>query len=120
MATTGDGGSQASAQAANGLAQLTRSAQPTKQEKQIEELQDELAFEKDARREDQFVFIIVVVILFDIVFFTLMPTFGGPLALLVLQLLILIPLARRMGMDEIATILNGVINRLAGKAGNGE
>ncbi|MBF9050662.1 hypothetical protein GTA62_14590 [Roseobacter sp. HKCCD9010] len=95
-------------------------SEPTKQEQQIQELQDDLADEKDARREDQFVFIVIVVILFDIVFFTLMPTFGGPLALLVLQLLILIPLARRMGMEEIARILNGVINRLAGKTGNGE
>jgi hypothetical protein len=94
-----------------------KSSNPTKQEQQIQELQDELATEKDARQEDRFFFLIVVVILFDIVFFTLMPTFGGPLALLVLQLLILIPLARRMGMEEIASILNGVINRLAGKAG---
>ena len=92
-------------------------SQPTKQEQQIQELQNDLAAEKDARQEDRFFFIIIVVILFDIVFFTLMPTFGGPLALLVLQLLILIPLARRMGMEEIAGILNGVITRLAGKAG---
>lgn len=91
--------------------------QPSKQEQQIQELQEDLTAEKDARKEDRFFFIIVVVILFDIVFFTLMPTFGGPLALLVLQLLILIPLARRMGMEEIAGILNGVITRLAGKAG---
>ena len=90
---------------------------PTKQEQQIQELQDDLAAEKDARQEDRFFFLIAVVILFDIVFFTLMPTFGGPLALLVLQLLILIPLARRMGMEEVASILNGVITRLAGKAG---
>ena len=90
---------------------------PTKQEQQIQELQDELTAEKDARREDRFIFIVVSVILLDIVFFTLMPTFGGPLALLVLELLVLIPLARRMGMEEIATIINGVMNRLAGKAG---
>lgn len=99
-----------------GLSGLATS-NPSKQEQQIQELQDDLAAEKDARQEDRFFFMIVVVILFDIVFFTLMPTFGGPLALLVLQLLILIPLARRMGMEEIAGILNGVINRLAGKAG---
>lgn len=92
-------------------------SKPSKQEQQIQELQDDLAAEKDARQEDRFFFIIIIVILFDIVFFTLMPTFGGPLALLVLQLLILIPLARRMGMEEIAGILNGVITRLAGKAG---
>lgn len=34
--------------------------------------------------------------LLDIVFFTVMPTFGGPIALLILELLILIPMAKRM------------------------
>lgn len=91
-------------------------AQPTKQEQQIQELQEDLAAEKDARREDQFVFIMASVILFDIVFFTLMPTSAGPISIVVLQLLVLLPLARKMGMDEIATILNGVITRLAGKS----
>lgn len=91
---------------------------PTKQEQQIQELQEELTAEQDARKEDRFFFILTCVILLNIVFFTLMPTFGGPLALLVLELLILIPLARRMGMEEIAEIANGVITRLAGKAGS--
>jgi hypothetical protein len=91
-------------------------SQPTKQEQQIQELQDDLAAERDARREDQFVFIMASVILFDIVFFTSMPTSAGPISIVVLQLLVLLPLARKMGMDEIATILNGVIARLAGKS----
>lgn len=93
------------------------SNEPTKRDQQIQELQDELTAERDARREDQFVFVLVAVALLDVVFFTVMPTFGGPLALLVLQLLVLIPLARRMGMQEVAEIINGVITRLAGKAG---
>jgi hypothetical protein len=70
----------------------------TKQEEQISELQEQLAQEKDARMEDRFVFIVAVVILLDVVFFTVMPSFGGPLALLILQLLVLIPLAKRMGV----------------------
>lgn len=94
--------------------------EPTKQEKQIEELQEQLAREKDYRREDRFVSIGVAVILLDIVFFSVMPTFGGPLALTVLQLLILIPLAKRMGMEEIAQILSSVIHRMAGKAADGK
>ena len=58
--------------------------------------------------------------LLNVVFFAVMPTFGGPLALLVLELLVLIPLARRMGMQEIAAVLNSVITRLAGKASDGK
>lgn len=90
----------------------------TKQDEQIEELQRKLEEVRDARREDRFVGIVVIVLLLDVVFFSLMPTFGGPLALLILQLLILIPLARRMGMEEIATILSRVLHRMADKADN--
>lgn len=96
------------------------SPEPSNLDRQIEELQEQLANERDARKEDRFVGLVCLVILFNVVFFSVMPSFGGPLALLVLELLILIPLARRMGMEEIAQILNGVINRLAGKAHDGE
>lgn len=94
--------------------------EPSTQDKQIEELQERLTDERDGRNEDRFVGIVCLVILLDVVFFSVMPTFGGPLALLVLELLILIPLARRMGMEEIAQIINSVIHRLAGKANDGE
>jgi hypothetical protein len=92
----------------------------TKQEEQISELQEQLAQERDARMEDRFVFIVAVVILLDVVFFTVMPSFGGPLALLILQLLVLIPLAKRMGMQEVAQILSRVLHRMAGKSGGSE
>ena len=69
--------------------------QPTKRDQQIEELQEKLTAEQDARKEERFIFIVLIVILLDIVFFTVMPSFGGPLALLILQLLVFIPLARR-------------------------
>jgi hypothetical protein len=89
---------------------------PTAKDAQLQELQEELTNERDARREDRFVFIVVIVLLLDVVFFTVMPSFGGPLALLVLELLILIPLAQRMGMEEIAAILDRVLRRVADKA----
>ena len=87
----------------------------TQQQELISELQSDLVKERDARKEDQFVFLVLIVILLDIVFFSLMPTYGGPIALLVLELLILIPLAKRMGMEEVAQILSRVLNRMAGK-----
>ena len=94
--------------------------QPTRHDQVIQELQEALTEERDARKEDRFVFIVAVVILLDIVFFTVMPSFGGPLALLILQLLVLIPLARRMGMEEVAQLISRVIGRMAGKVGNDE
>lgn len=94
------------------------SSEPSPQEKQIQELQTQLEAERDGRKEDRFVGIVCLVILLDIAVFSVMPTFGGPLALTLLQLLILIPLARKMGMQEIAQIINSVLHRMAGKAGD--
>lgn len=104
---------------------MATTSSPTENEKEVspsppaidqirstEELKKELAAEKDARREDRFIFIVVSIILLDVIFFTFMPNFGGPLAILVLQILILIPIARRLGMEEIIEILNGVITRI--------
>lgn len=96
------------------------SKQSTTQDKLIEELQERLTSEKDGRNEDRFIGIVCLVLLLDVVFFSVMPTFGGPLALIVLELLILIPLARRMGMEEVAKIVSRVLHRMAGKANDGE
>ncbi|MER9180517.1 hypothetical protein [Mesorhizobium sp. M0408] len=95
------------------------SSEPSPKDKQIEELQAKLAHERDARLEERFIFIVIAVMLLDVVFFTLMPTFGGPIALLILELLVLIPLAKRMGMEEIATILGRVLDRMVAKGGDG-
>ena len=97
------------------LQDLSISSIVTNQDRSIQELEKELTAEKEARREDRFFFIVICIILFDVICFTVMPNFGGPVAILILELLILIPLARRMGMEEIAEIINSVITRLAGK-----
>lgn len=89
---------------------------PTVKDDQIERLQQRLNYEQDARREERFVYIVVLVILLDVVFFSIMPSFGGPISLLILELLILIPLAKRMGMEEIASVLDRVLNRVAGNS----
>jgi hypothetical protein len=96
------------------------SQEPSKLHAQIAQLQEELAKERDARREERFVFIVLTVLLLDIVFFSVMESFGGPLALLILELLILIPLARRMGMEEIAALLDRVLSRVIAKSDDGE
>ena len=76
------------------------------QQEQIDKLQKALEREQNARKEERFVLLVFVIILFDIAFFTLMPSFGGPIAILVLELIILIPIARRMGIPR-----NGKNNR---------
>lgn len=85
----------------------------THKDEQIEELQQALVEERDARREDRFFFIVVCVFLLNVVFFSVMDNLGGPIALLILELLVLFPLARRMGLEEAATMINRVLGRMA-------
>ena len=100
-----------------GLEQLADSTddEPTARDKQVEELQQALAHERDARKEERFFYVIILVALLDIVFFSVMPSFGGPLALLILELLILLPLAKRMGMEEVAQIMDRVLGSMASR-----
>lgn len=92
------------------------SDEPDPRDEQIAELQERLTAEKDARNEERFIFIAVTVILFNVVFFSVMPSFGGPIALLILELLVLIPLASRLGMEEVKQILSRALDRVASKA----
>lgn len=87
---------------------------PSHKDQQIEELQEALAQEKDARQEDRFIFIVVATILLDVVFFSVLDGLGGPIALLILELLILVPLANKMGMQDIAQLMDRILNRVAG------
>lgn len=87
--------------------------EPSKQDELVANLQEDLARERDARREDRFLFIVISVLLLDVVFFSVMDTFGGPIALFILELLILVPLAKRLGREEIAQILSSVLARVS-------
>jgi len=94
------------------------SGEPTQQDQQVEDLQKELDAERDSRREDRFIFIVIAIILLDVVFFSVLNNFGGPIALIVLELLILIPVARRMGMEEIAKLMDQILNRVTSNIKN--
>jgi len=91
----------------------------TQQAKQLEELQMKYTRERDARRADWFIAIVLLIIMFDVMFFSVMPSSGGPIALVILQLLFLIPLATRLGMQEIAKIIGRVLARTS-KNSSGE
>lgn len=100
---------------------LTRlEAEVDAKDKQIEELQEDLNAERDARREDRFFFIFSVVILLDIVFFSVLDSIGGPISLLVLELVVFISLARRMGIEELQGVFSRVLGRIADGIATGE
>ena len=80
--------------------------QAKEQDEQIKRLEDQLEKEKDARLEERFLSLLVFVILLDAFLFTLMPSWGGPVAILALEVFLLIPIARRMGHNEMAKLLD--------------
>lgn len=91
-------------------------SKPSNDDTALENLAEALQAEKDARKEDRFIFIVIIVLLLDVVFFSVIPNLAGPIALLILELLILIPLAKKMGMQEMVEILDRVLHRMAGKS----
>jgi hypothetical protein len=95
------------------------SEEPSTTDRQIAELQEKLTAERDGRREDRFVAIVLLAVILDVAFFSVI-SWGGSLALLVLELVILIPLARRMGMEELGQVISRVLNRVAGKSFDGD
>ena len=99
---------------------LDASPPVTERDIQIAELQSALTEEKDARREDRFIFIMVCIILLDAMLFTVMDNWIAPIVLVALEFVVLIPLARRLGVEEAVRILSRFLDRLAASAKNGE
>lgn len=86
----------------------------TKQHKQIQELQKTLSKEKDARQEERFFGILLLTILFNVLIFMPMQSWGGPISILILELIVLFLLARRMGMEEVEQIIDRFLSSLSG------
>ena len=82
-------------------------------EEQIQELQEEIARELDARMEERLIWILVVIILLDVYLFTSMDSIMGPLVIGIFQLLAFILIARKLGMEQIIQLIDGIIAVIA-------
>lgn len=80
---------------------------------------DELEAAKDARKEERFLWIVVAVILVDVLWFKDSPNPTLPVVVLVLQLVVLIVLARRMGIDDVVELIDRLLHTVGSKAGGG-
>ena len=90
------------------ISSIAQSEKPS-HDKLLNKLQEELNNERDARREERFMWIVSLVILFDVVVFPIMSTFTGPLIIATFQILILLSIARRMGMQEIVKMMENIL-----------
>lgn len=60
-------------------------------------------------RDERFLFICVGTVLFDALAFHSMPSWGGPVSILVLQIVALLVLARMFGVSELVQLTNELI-----------
>ncbi|MGR6075477.1 hypothetical protein [Achromobacter sp. CSND-B12] len=70
------------------------------------DLERELQYEKEARREERFIFLLCIVALIDALAFMQMENWTGPVVIGLLQLIAITVYARRSGVDEVVQLLD--------------
>ena len=81
----------------------------TKRDAQIQQLQQLLSKEKDSRNQERFLWILGVLIGFNVVFLTPAQSWGGPISILILELIALVLLARQMDLEEASKIIDRIL-----------
>jgi hypothetical protein len=89
----------------------------TSHDRRVQELAEELAGCEEQRTGERFVWIAVVMILFDALVFPSLRGWTSPLAIFVLELLLLFVFARRYGVKELAEWLDWLVAITRGPAG---
>lgn len=82
-------------------------------------LADELEAVKDGRKEERFMWIVVVTILLDVMWFADSSNPTLPVVVLFLQLIVLVILARRMGINDVVELIDRLLHTVGSKAGGG-
>ena len=83
--------------------------EPGPKEEQITALEQQLVKERDERKEERFYFVVGILILVDLWNFPSMETWAGPIAVLFLELILIMSLARRSGMEEAMSLIDRVV-----------
>lgn len=69
-------------------------------------LADELQYEKEARREERFMFVLAIIIVVDAFIFMHMQTWSAPIVIGLVELIMLTVYARRSGINEVIQLLD--------------
>lgn len=92
---------------------LLSSEELEKHQEQIQRLQGELQRQLDERKEERLIWILVVTVLLDVYFFTSMDNIAGPIVILVFQVLVVVMVATKMGMEQVVQLIDRMIAMLA-------
>ena len=76
-------------------------------------LQNDLEKERDGRKEERFIWILVVTILLNICFFMSMQSIMGPLIIGLLQLVGFVLAAKKLGMEEVVQLFDRMLSTIA-------
>ncbi len=94
--------------------------EPNQRNEQIQALQEDLAKEQDARKEERFVWLLISIILLNITFFTSMQSLLGPLVIGAFELVLLVIIAQRMGKEEIVQLIDRLVGSVVKAASKSE
>lgn len=83
----------------------------------IASLQDLLLRETDKRSEERFAWFAALNIIGDLFVFPNLSTWSAPIAIAVIQILLLIVLGRKWGVDDIWTLTEKMLDKWDGKTG---
>ncbi len=72
-----------------------------------------MARERDARKEERLVWILISLILLNVALFSSMQSILGPLVIGVLELVVLVIIAQRMGKEEVVQLVDRLIGTVA-------
>ncbi len=81
----------------------------------LSNLSAQLEAEKDARREERFVFFLIIVILLNVLLLGSMENWSAPLVVGAGEALLLVILANRWGLDEVVVIIDRLMSRVSGR-----
>ena len=89
-------------------------------DKTTAKLEDALEKEKDGRKEERFIWILVTTILLNVCFFMSMQSFTVPLIIGLLQLVGFVLVARKLGMEEVVQLFDRMLSTIANSVKGGE
>ena len=104
----------------DGFDKLKSRDTPSHKDILIQELETKV-FELENRiLEERFYWILAMIIVVDIIAFIHMPSWGGPISILILELFALLALADKCGVDNVVIIINRIIDGWHQKNSNNE
>lgn len=81
----------------------------------IQALEGQLAEERDSRRQERFLFILTGIIVGDIIAFSFIENWSGPIAIVILEVIFLIVLGRMCGVEDISMLMTRMLHRAGDK-----